>query len=38
MEVEIERIWELLPTLNMTDAAPQRQELPLYCDLFKKEL
>ena len=39
MEVEIERIWELLPTLNnTTKAADEPISLELACNLYKKEV
>lgn len=39
MEVEIERIWELLPTLNnIGKAADEPISLELACALYKKEV
>ena len=39
MEVEIERIWELLPTLNATLRSSEEPiRLELACNLFKKEV
>ena len=39
MEVEIERIWELLPTLNATTkSSDEAINLELACNLFKKEV